>query len=65
MDAGWRDGEVSNDTLTFESETNKSISIKLFIFVFTAESEGFGANEGEREERWGLEKVGVQRKFLL
>lgn len=47
---GWRrcrDGERSNDTLTFESETNESIMIKLFICLFTMGMERFEGNEME------------------
>lgn len=39
-----REGEWSNDTLTFEPETNESIEIKLFISLFTVKVEGWQEN---------------------
>lgn len=40
---GWGVGGWSNDTLTFEPETNESIVIKLFICLFTMKNgEGRG-----------------------
>lgn len=58
-------GERSNDTLTFEPETNESIVIKLFICLFTIEMDGFGGNgrqsyKGTVRER---EKDGGKRKW--
>lgn len=41
----------SNDTLTFEPETNESMEIKLFICLFTMKNGG----EDEEEEE-GLER---------
>lgn len=46
---GGREGERSNDTLTFEPETNESIEIKLFICLFTVKVEGWQENGRKRE----------------
>lgn len=53
--AGWRGGGWgvgrSNDTLTFEPETNESIVIKLFICLFTMKNgEGRGGGLGRHHE---------------
>lgn len=56
-------GERSNDTLTFEPETNESIVIKLFICLFTIEMEGFGGNGRELHRHFeGEGKRGRQEK---
>lgn len=44
-----REEEWSNDTLTFEPETNESIKIKLFICLFAVKVEGWQENGRKTE----------------